>query len=83
MSVLLLLACFPELEAPDTLVDNPYRDYDGDGYSTIDGDCDDDDPASWPGAPEICDGKDRDCSGTVDDDCITLDTGDSADTSGS
>jgi hypothetical protein len=30
-------------------------------------DCQDADPSVWPGAPEWCDGSDRDCSGTIDD----------------
>jgi len=42
-------------------------DNDQDGYSTCDGDCDDLDSSSFPGNPEICDGADNDCNGTVDD----------------
>jgi hypothetical protein len=30
-------------------------------------DCDDADPGAFPGAPEVCDGDDDDCDGTVDD----------------
>ncbi len=37
-----------------------------DGYAQADGDCDDDDPAIYPGAEELCDGADNDCDGEVD-----------------
>ena len=37
------------------------------GESTTDDDCDDADPASYPGAPELIDGVDNDCDGTADD----------------
>ncbi|MBX2939049.1 MAG: T9SS type A sorting domain-containing protein, partial [Ferruginibacter sp.] len=60
-----------------------YRDADGDGfgdanitatacsapagYVTNDDDCDDSDNSVYPGATELCDGKDNDCNGQVDD----------------
>lgn len=44
-------------------------DADGDGASCDD--CDDADPARFPSAPEVCDGKDNDCDGTVDEGAIT------------
>jgi hypothetical protein len=60
-----------------------YVDEDGDGFgrfgtgtprceppagaAAVDGDCDDQDPRSWPGAPLRCDGRDNDCDGEVTD----------------
>ena len=41
-------------------------DQDGDSY-TSDVDCDDNDPFVHPGAPEICDGKDNNCNGQIDE----------------
>jgi hypothetical protein len=40
-------------------------DLDGDGYGCLD--CDDHDPSIRPGAAELCDGRDNDCSGLKDD----------------
>ena len=42
------------------------NDYDGDGFSRDDGDCDDDDAAIFPGADEDWDEVDNDCDGAVD-----------------
>ena len=57
-----------------------YTDVDGDGFGTgpgeqacegdgalVAGDCDDDAPAVFPGADEVCNGVDQDCNGLVDD----------------
>lgn len=44
------------------------KDADGDGYAAPE-DCDDQDPTTYPGAPELCDGKDHSCSGVIDKGC--------------
>jgi uncharacterized protein (TIGR03382 family) len=65
-----------------------YSDLDGDGYgdpatgvttcapdagAVLDGtDCDDRNPATNPGASEVCDGLDNDCDGTVDEEAVGL-----------
>ncbi|MCB9758335.1 MAG: FG-GAP repeat protein [Alphaproteobacteria bacterium] len=58
---LTLLACDPK---PGT--DTGPVDRDGDGY--VEGvDCDDDDPLANPAIPELCDGRDNDCDGELDE----------------
>jgi len=58
-----------------------FFDLDGDGYGDeaisapcqpddtveIDGDCNDDNEHTYPGAEDICDGQDNDCNGEIDD----------------
>ncbi len=51
---------------PDAGPPPPREDGDGDGVTAAEGDCDDDDPAVFPGAPEVCNGDDDDCDGTAD-----------------
>jgi len=41
------------------------------GTVTTATDCDDADPDAWPGNPEVCDGADNDCDGTIDDGVTT------------
>ncbi len=43
-------------------------DFDGDGVLAADGDCDPQDPATFPGAPDGCDSADNDCDGSFDED---------------
>jgi N-acetylneuraminic acid mutarotase len=39
-----------------------FTDNDGDGYLVCSGDCDDTDPGTYPGAPQLCDGVNSDCN---------------------
>jgi hypothetical protein len=41
-------------------------DADQDGFTEVT-DCNDDDPLTWPGAPELCDGLDNDCDYMIPD----------------
>ena len=57
---------------------NPWmseEDLDGDGYSTCAGDCEAYDHSISPDAFELCNGKDDDCDGLIDED-FTLDDAD-------
>ncbi|RJP41174.1 MAG: DNRLRE domain-containing protein [Desulfobacteraceae bacterium] len=52
------LPCPPQASPGD-------MDNDGDGFTPNQGDCNDNDPTIYPGAPEICgDGIDQDCDGS-------------------
>jgi MYXO-CTERM domain-containing protein len=58
----------------DNIVLGPATDADGDGDNSIaDGgdDCDDTDATVYVGASELCDGKDNDCDGTIDEGVTT------------
>ncbi|MDP6935502.1 MAG: MopE-related protein, partial [Myxococcota bacterium] len=79
---LFVLACDDEKPgidtAPDTAVDTgdpiDESDPDGDGWTEQDGDCDVTDAEVYPGAEEICDDKDNDCDGQVDNDATDIST---------
>jgi uncharacterized protein (TIGR03382 family) len=47
----------------------PKEDWDGDGQSLLEGDCNDDDPTVYAGAEELCDDKDNNCDGVIDEGC--------------
>jgi hypothetical protein len=66
LPVLLLSACLPDFPKRD-FVEDPTHDFDGDGVTELDGDCDDTSDAVFLGAPEICDGRDNDCDGRSDE----------------
>ncbi len=50
----------------DGLIDEGF-DIDNDGFTSCGGDCDDNDPAIYPGATEICDAIDNNCNGVIDE----------------
>jgi hypothetical protein len=57
----------------------PDRDDDGDGTSTLNGDCDDNDASIRPGLLEECDGIDNNCNHAIDEGCGDDDDDDSVD----
>jgi len=69
LATLLLTACPTK---PDDTAPEGDVDMDGDGFLSEE-DCDDDDPAVFPGAVEHCNGYDDDCDGYVDDDDPSVD----------
>lgn len=56
---------FPDIDL-DGVADCVDDDSDGDGVDDIE-DCGPNDPTVYPGAQEVCDGKDNDCNNLIDD----------------
>jgi hypothetical protein len=53
---------FAQALTPFSVLSPDDFDFDGDGYSVNGGDCNDSNDTVYPGAPEICDGLDNDCT---------------------
>lgn len=66
---LLLPGCLYDRDQLDIFL-TYIQDDDGDGYKEIEEDCNDANPDIHPGVPEICDGFDNDCDGTIDVDAV-------------
>lgn len=67
-----ILGSFTYLNVTETCGCNGPEDTDTDGYCEPD-DCDLNDPQTYPGAPEVCDGKDNSCDGVVPSDEVDAD----------
>ncbi len=68
----------------DSVIPGTEQDGDGDGWVPCadwvggagfsgGGDCDDEEPTTFPGSPELCDGLDQDCDSLLDEDLPILD----------
>ncbi|MEC7985725.1 MAG: putative metal-binding motif-containing protein, partial [Myxococcota bacterium] len=66
LPLLLLTACVGEYQKR-TFIEDPNQDYDGDGHTEVEGDCNDNQPNAYPNASEICDGIDNNCDGNIDE----------------
>ena len=66
----LLVGCYSSTKIPqqDDSIDT-VTDADGDGYVSTE-DCNDEDPYTYSGATELCDGIDNDCDGDVDENVL-------------
>ncbi len=69
--VLALVGCKPVYDVYNPV--DPSHDFDGDGQTEQEGDCDDSDATIYLNAPEICDGLDNDCSGAPGEDEVDAD----------
>ena len=64
---IILVGAMFTIALPINAVGGPDDDFDGDGYTPNEGDCDDNNRDMHPGAIDYCDGMDNDCNpGTAD-----------------
>lgn len=70
----LLIGCIPDIKPQDAerFEEDPRSDYDRDGFTENEGDCDDTNPDVNPTGIETCDGFDNDCNGIIDDSPIDI-----------
>ena len=66
VTILFLSISCGDKNMEEPTVDDINHDWDYDGYTETDGDCNDIDPNIFPGAVETCDGLDNDCNGIID-----------------
>ncbi len=62
-----LVGCYQDLDldgyGDDVVIYSGNPQCDNPGEALVSGDCDETDPAIYPGAPDVCDGVDSDCDG--------------------
>ena len=69
---LFLCSCGDEELKEDFSLNILTHDFDGDGFTEEDGDCNDNDELSYPEADELCDELDNNCNGVVDEDVLNV-----------